>query len=323
MTRRVVVVLVLAALVTVATAALVVVRSDEREPAQTEPPPTTGLALLVVTTETEPLAALVGETGFGKTGAVVLPPESVVTIPGQGEATVGEALELPPDQASTAAGNLLGVWVEHHAVIEDRALATMADSAGGLTIGDRTVDGDGVLQLLGEPAPGGVAGLRLVLEALFAADVRWDSASFTETDDVGAVTRTLHAAAGSRAVVLEVDEVATGVFVASTDQVIRALVDAFGGPVEEAIAVIVLNGNGVPGIGQSVAEHLLPGGFRVVVSENASTFDHRETLVVVGSADDVALGQRVRDLLGVGSVSVSVGSGIAPVTVVVGKDFIG
>ncbi len=140
---------------------------------------------------------------------------------------------------------------------------------------------------------------------------------------MGAVTRTLHAAAGSRAVVLEVDEVATGVFVASTDQVIRALVDAFGGPVEEAIAVIVLNGNGVPGIGQSVAEHLLPGGFRVVVSENASTFDHRETLVVVGSADDVALGQRVRDLLGVGSVSVSVGSGIAPVTVVVGKDFIG
>jgi hypothetical protein len=103
----------------------------------------------------------------------------------------------------------------------------------------------------------------------------------------------------------------------------RALVDAFAGPDGEAVGVIVLNGNGVPGIGERVAEKVLPGGFRVVVSENASNFDHDETLVVVGSPDDVALAERVRDLLGVGSVSVSVGSGIAPVTVVVGKDFAG
>jgi hypothetical protein len=102
-----------------------------------------------------------------------------------------------------------------------------------------------------------------------------------------------------------------------------ALVDAFGGPAEEAVPVIVLNGNGVPGIGELVAERILPGGFRIAVSDNASSFDHDETLVVVGSPNDVGLGQRVRDLLGVGSVSVSVGSGIAPVTVVVGRDFTG
>jgi hypothetical protein len=89
------------------------------------------------------------------------------------------------------------------------------------------------------------------------------------------------------------------------------------------VGVIVLNGSGVPGVGELVAERLIPEGFRVVVSENAANFDHRETLVVVGSADDVALGERVRDLLGTGSVNVSVASGIAPVTVVVGKDFQG
>jgi len=324
MTRRLVLVLVLAALVTAATGALVVSRSDEPHRVQAEPPPAIGLALLIVTTQTEPLAALVGGTGFGRTGALVLAPETVVMIPGQGEATVGEALELPPEQASTAAGNLLGVWVEHHAVIEDRTLASsLADAAGGIAIGDQILGGDEVLTLLAEPAPGGVAGLQLVLEALFAADVGWDEVDIIETDDERAVTRTLNSAAGSRAVVLEVDEVASGVFVASIDQITRALVDAFGGPAEAAIPVIVLNGNGVPGIGQLVAEHILPGGFKVVVSENASTFDHLETLVVVGSADDVALAERVRDLLGVGSVSVSVGSGIAPVTVVVGKDFTG
>jgi len=119
------------------------------------------------------------------------------------------------------------------------------------------------------------------------------------------------------------DEVASGVLRASPDQVTEALVEAFGGPATEAVPVIVLNGNGVPGIGEAVAERIIPGGFRVAVSQNASDFDHAETLIVVGSPDDVALAERVRDLLGVGSVSVSVGSGIAPVTVVVGKDFTG
>lgn len=44
---------------------------------------------------------------------------------------------------------------------------------------------------------------------------------------------------------------------------------------------------------------------------------------MVGSPDEVGLAERVRDLLGMGSVSVSIGSGIAPVTVVIGKDFTG
>jgi hypothetical protein len=322
-TRRLALVSVLAALVTVATGALVISRGDEADPVRNGPQPDAGLALLVVTTEGESLAAVVGGTGFGKVGAIVVPPRAVVTIPGQGEATVGEALDLPPDQASMAAGNLLGVWVEHHAVIEDRTLASLADEVGGVEVGDQTLEGDEVLAMLAEPEPGGVAGLRLVLDSLLAADVGWAGVDFTESDDERAVTRTLDSAAGSRAVVLAVDEVASDVFVASPDQIVRALVDAFGGPAEAAIPVIVLNGNGVPGIGELVAERILPAGFRVAISENASTFDHRETLVVVGSSDDVALAERVRDLLGVGNVSVSVGSGIAPVTVVIGKDFTG
>jgi hypothetical protein len=73
-------------------------------------------------------------------------------------------------------------------------------------------------------------------------------------------------------------------------------------------------------VGEEVADKIVPGGFTVVVSENAQSFDHDETLVVVGSSSDVALGERVRDLLGVGSVNVSVSSGLAPVTIVVGKD---
>jgi LytR cell envelope-related transcriptional attenuator len=76
-------------------------------------------------------------------------------------------------------------------------------------------------------------------------------------------------------------------------------------------------------VGELVAERIVPSGFRIVVSENASSFDHDETLVVVGSPEDVELGERVRDLLGTGTVNVSVSSGLAPVTVLVGKDFTG
>jgi hypothetical protein len=133
----------------------------------------------------------------------------------------------------------------------------------------------------------------------------------------------LGAASGAQVVRLEAEEVTGGVLRATPEQISGALVQAFGGPAGEAVPVIVLNGNGVPGIGEAVAERLLPGGFRVAVSQNASDFDHPETLIVVGSSDDVGLAGRVRDLLGVGSVSVSVGSGIAPVTVVIGKDFTG
>ncbi|HEX6579301.1 MAG TPA: LytR C-terminal domain-containing protein [Actinomycetota bacterium] len=67
----------------------------------------------------------------------------------------------------------------------------------------------------------------------------------------------------------------------------------------------MLNGNGVPGTGEAVAERIIPGGFRVAVSQNASDFDHPETPILVASPEDVALAERVRDLLGVGSVSVS------------------
>jgi LytR cell envelope-related transcriptional attenuator len=82
-------------------------------------------------------------------------------------------------------------------------------------------------------------------------------------------------------------------------------------------------GSARPHSNGSSRRRLLAGGFRVAISENTSDFDHPETLIMVGSPDDVGLAERVRDLLGVGGVSVSVGSGIAPVTVVIGKDFTG
>jgi hypothetical protein len=322
-TRRLALLVFVAVLATAGTAALLV--SRERSPTAQEPTPgaAAGLALVVVRTDNGPLPVVVGSTGFGTTGALVVPPATLVVVPGQGESTVGEALELPPREAATAVSNLLGVWIDDYATVDAAGVAAIVDEVGGVDIGGDAATGQEVAQLLVEPDAGGVAALQIVLEALFAAEVEWTSADLADAERPGSVVRALAAAAGSEVAILQVDEVASGVFRSTPEQVTDGLVDAFGGPATEAVPVIVLNGNGVPGIGEEVAERILPGGFRVAVSQNASDFDRPETLIVVGSPDDVALAERVRDLLGVGSVSVSVGSGIAPVTVVVGKDFTG
>ncbi|HET8526463.1 MAG TPA: LytR C-terminal domain-containing protein [Actinomycetota bacterium] len=322
MTRRLSILLFVAVLATAGTGAMLIVRERAGSSPQPVTPTATGLALVTVATHDALLPALVGSTGSGKAGAVVVPPSTMVVIPGQGESTVGDALQLEPRAAATAVSNLLGVWIAHSATVEADRVAAVADATGIEIDGDHAGATE-VTSMLDEPDPGGAAALQIVLKALAQGGASWDVGDLTEAHGGGQVVDALSAVRGSNVVTLQTYEVAAGVFRATPEQVTQALVAAFGGPAEAATPVIVLNGNGIPGIGERVAERLIPGGFRVAVSQNASEFHHPETLIVVGSPDDVGLAERVRDLLGVGSVSVSVGSGIAPVTVVVGEDFSG
>jgi hypothetical protein len=90
------------------------------------------------------------------------------------------------------------------------------------------------------------------------------------------------------------------------------------------IRVQILNGNGVPGIGQQVAELLVGEGFRVILSGNAQRLDHQKTLIITydSSAEGMASATRAQELLGVGEVQVSAQEqGIVDLTIVVGKDF--
>lgn len=88
--------------------------------------------------------------------------------------------------------------------------------------------------------------------------------------------------------------------------------------------VQILNGNGVPGIGQEVAAALVPAGFRVVLDGNAKSFDYETTQIVVysNSRDALAIAGKVRDALGAGEVVVSrQRQTVVDVTVVVGRDY--
>lgn len=86
----------------------------------------------------------------------------------------------------------------------------------------------------------------------------------------------------------------------------------------------IRNGNGEPGIGQHVAQLLLPAGFRVVLTGNADSFDHATTKIVIyrDTPEQLAIAREIRDVLGVGDISVSrVPQSVVDVTIVVGDDF--
>jgi LCP family protein required for cell wall assembly len=105
----------------------------------------------------------------------------------------------------------------------------------------------------------------------------------------------------------------------------------FGGSVPYGVTVgarakiRLLNGNGSPEIGQKAAAMLVPAGLRIELTGNADNFDYRSTKIVVYGDDAAAraLGQEIRNLLGVGTVEVGTSSQtVVQATVVLGKDFL-
>ncbi len=88
--------------------------------------------------------------------------------------------------------------------------------------------------------------------------------------------------------------------------------------------VQILNGNGVPRIGQRVSELLADGGYRVVLSGNADRFTHETTRIILhaDTQEQIAIGQDVQRRLGVGDLELAATpSSVVDVTIVVGRDF--
>jgi polyisoprenyl-teichoic acid--peptidoglycan teichoic acid transferase len=95
------------------------------------------------------------------------------------------------------------------------------------------------------------------------------------------------------------------------------------GPEPSSITVVVRNGAGISGLAAAAVSRLVPQGFEVVETGNASQFVYDETLIVHRDAEEKAVA--VRDVLGTGRVVPSRGMYTfdADVLVVVGKDWPG
>ncbi|MBU4175312.1 MAG: LCP family protein [Actinobacteria bacterium] len=92
----------------------------------------------------------------------------------------------------------------------------------------------------------------------------------------------------------------------------------------ERVRLEVLNGCGVPGIGENVAAAIDMNSFEVVSSANANNFDYPETVIIIYSEDRdiIAAAEKLQNELEVGRIeSHPQVHDMSDITVIVGKDY--
>jgi hypothetical protein len=296
-----------------------------------------GLLAMSVTGTDQALVAVVGSTGAQPPAALVLPPGVTVIVPGQGEATLEDVQQLPAPAMQTAVSNAVGVWTQHYLVTDLRGLERAIDGVAPIevelpdvfTVGN-DVFGPGDTPMTGAQAVAFVeagdadTALRwsLVLEAMLGTSTPISFGGEVESDDAQGAAALL---AGATDAVVEVApvQIVGGSTAIPAQPAFDELVQGLFG-VAPPVATVLQNGSGRPGADEAVARLLLPEGFRVVLSQNAETFDHQTTEITATGTEHMADAERARTALGLGVIQVSqVPSGLADVTIVVGKDFDG
>ena len=272
---------------------------------------------------------------------LVVPTNVIASVPGHGTGPLSEALAGGAPVAQTTIANLLGLPLHERGLLTPEGLGEFGDAAEGITVDlgaratvlGRSV-GPGEVRLSGAQTAAYLDGtddplevtLRWeeVLTGLIEAAHREPEALQAAADDASAGFGAAIARVPADTLVEELPIKDAGSGVASMDTVKAEdlIGQLFARPTDEVASVVLLNGNGVPGIGASLAERIVPRGFRVVVSTNARSFEFETTQIVVRDERFMSVGRRLRSLIGVGQVSVGQAStGLADITVLIGKDF--
>ena len=278
-----------------------------------------------------PLMAIV-RTGGDEVPVLTIPADLSLEIPGLGQGTTATIADQDAEGMRVSLANVAGAWIDHYLRLDMDAVATLADAAGGLTVtlpgtanltgrtvgpGEVTLTGTELDEYLGIHGPNAFTRWEVVLPSLLHARTGLTGAS----DDLEAVSRLLPVGGEVRIGTFPTHISSSSARVPDYAALDELMSREFG--VEHPpVAVLVQNGAGEPGIGGPVAARLVPKGFRVVFSTNADDFDHRTTKVIAGGDEQVRNAQRARRALGVGTVALTqVPSGVADITIVIGKDF--
>lgn len=271
-----------------------------------------------------PSVAVLAAGGGEEPVVLAVPGNLAVSIPGHGLGTIDDAAAAGDVTVLAATvENILGVQVDDAWGIPLSELGALVADIGSIEVEDRLLDGPAVVDYLAEPAANAaeerVIRWQVVLRGLLGALHQEPSAAGEVPDGV----RSALVAGPDEVLAVPVEEVGAGLARLDDAGLARIVATHFvptGG--EEKSRLVVLNGNGRPGVGQQVARLLVPEGFRLVSSQNAVRFDYRVTKIIASSNDDLAAARKARRLLGVGTVLLgNEASGIADVTVVVGEDF--
>jgi LytR cell envelope-related transcriptional attenuator/LytR_cpsA_psr family len=332
---------VVAILALAAGAYLVFVRGGKPAP----PPPPVAAPPAVVVDPTTAWSVRIGNHVFlavvaapkgGRPVAVAIPEETVVDVPGGGPSRMGQA-DQSVEMLIAATQATLERRVAH-AVISDQAdLAILIDTLGGVDVqlGEPTlvggVDlGPGTVTMLGAEAVdylnGGTAEDRTI---------RWESL-LQGLVDAPANPQAWSALAGSAhpgaadvfdtaadADVLELPTVQDDLGISTDPEGVADLVATRFPAGGELVKVVVLTGIGRPGVVVDVIRRVAPAGYWVVATQEAAERPVDTTQVVAGDDGFLEDAEAVRDVLGVGTVYVGTQpTGVADVTIVVGKDYI-
>ena len=295
---------------------------------------TPALLVVQVTGAPKPLMAVVGTRGTPP-AAMGIPQGLTMEIPGAGELTTRRVAALPGPSLQVALSNVVGAWAPHYAITDLTHLAAMVDRAGGLRLqlpdavtvdgasfgpGHVKMTGQQVADFLGAPDANTFTRWEVVLAGLLASPPHLVREDLTGTDDLAGVQESLTAADGAQIETLPVVVAASTLRVPDYPQLDKLMARRFRTRTPDP--VIVQNGVGTAALGERVGRLIIPRGFRVMLSQNAVSFDQLVTQIEALGEDHLAQARRIRAALGVGRIRVSqVASGIGYVQIVVGKDF--
>jgi hypothetical protein len=268
--------------------------------------------------------------------------------------------------ARSTVADLLGVRVDSHWVLDRAALVALVDAVDGVVVdlatdlvrgrtvvvpagGGRPLTGEqAAMLLLDRPAdtddiqyqPRVQAVLQSVLTRLPADVSRVVSAlPASSRPDAAALRRLpeLARASADRSLLyqtlpvkaLDTDGTPTySLDTAGVDSLVRARLASavLPGRGQEGKRVLVVNGAGTPGLGQSVRNRIVPKGFTFVGSRNETPFGRGQTVVVAfsGEAGTLARAAELARAVGLPEAEVQVSAqkqSIADLMVVVGRDF--
>lgn len=315
---------------------------DPRPPAsggsrEPEAPIESMLVALQVTGGPGPCLAVVGVPvpGDGEPFFMPLSTELTVTMPGQGETSAAGVAALPGDSMRVALSNMAGVWIDHYAVVSLRDLEAAVDEGGGLAVNlaeayptATDVLGPGEIIMSGGQVKAFLAGAtddfgvrwEIVLGAMLADPPQLVTNGSAQTDDAEAVNAIVSAADGAEVLDMPTKRISATIVLPEYPTLDELLSASLGRPMP--VSTIVQNGSGEPGVGEAVAARIIPEGFRVVLSQNALSFDVNRTDVFANGPEHEAEARAVKAALGVGRVRVTaLPSNVADITIVVGKDF--
>ncbi|HJV03629.1 MAG TPA: LytR C-terminal domain-containing protein [Actinomycetota bacterium] len=257
--------------------------------------------------------------------ALAVPAETVTSVPGHDVISVAEAAAAGDSVLmGTVVENLVGVHVQDSLVTPVDDVGGIVEAVGPIPVDGREMGPRAVVRYLHRAPVGLPEGLfrwEVVLAELLPA---------ARPSDVEALPRALRdvfrASWGEPVEVigLPVRDAGAGVVVPDQEAVQDLVGERFGGEAGPArrVRLVLLNGNGIPGIGAQVADILVPEGFRVVESGNARSFDMPHTLIIASSEGDLPYARKAHLLLGTGKLLLGEHpTGLGDVTIVIGEDF--